>query len=129
MSVASRRQPGIASPSVGMNCRPGRHRTLNEGKKAVCGDILDAPKADAAGATAILLGCDRDDGLVIGFSPSRALFRAADISFINLDSPGQKVPSGPDHRPAQLVQPRPGGLVAAKPQHPLQTTSPGTTAA
>ena len=26
---------------------------------------------------------------------------------------------GAHHRPAQLVQPRPGGLVAAKPEHPL----------
>ena len=120
MLISTRRQPGIAFPSIGMDYRPGRDRTLDEGKKAVRRDILDALKANATGTAAILFGCNSNDGFVLGFSTACALFGAAHIGFVNLDSPRQKVSSWPDHCPAQFVQPGPGRLVAAQPEFSLQ---------
>src|ERR1035437_121768 len=120
MLISTRRQPGIAFPRIGMDYRPGRDRTLDEGKKAVRRDILDALKANATGTAAILFGCNSNDGFVLGFSTACALFGAAHIGFVNLDSPRQKVSSWPDHCPAQFVQPGPGRLVAAKPEFSLQ---------
>ncbi len=61
MLVARSRKPGIAFPEVGMNHRPRHHGTPDEGKQAVRGDIADAPKADAAGVSSVLLDGHRDD--------------------------------------------------------------------
>ena len=119
--VAGRRQPAITTPSVGMDHRPGRHGILDEGKKAVRGHVLNAPKADPADAATPLLGRHRDDGLCFGFPAPLSLFGAADIGFVNLDSAGEAIPTGPDHRSPQLVEPGPRRLVAAEPEHPLQT--------
>ena len=85
MLVTSRCQSRIASPSVGVNHRPRLHGALDEGKEAVCRDICDTLEADPAKPSAILLGRYGDDGLALGFSASRALFRAANIGFVNLD--------------------------------------------
>ena len=118
MLVTGRRQSGITSPAVGVNHRPALHSALDEGKQTVCRDISDLLKADAAEGPAVLLDCYGDDGLALGFSASRTLFRATNIGFINLDRTRQQVPARPDHGAAQLVQPGPGSFVAAKPQFP-----------
>src|SRR5208283_88293 len=120
MLVTGRRQSGITSPAVGVNHRPALHNGLDEGKQAICRDISDLLKADAAKPPAVLLDCYGDDGLALGFSASRTLFRATNIGFINLDRTRQQVPARPDHGAAQLVQPGPGSFVAAKPQFPLE---------
>ena len=140
LAVASRCQPGIASPSVGIDRRPGHHRILNEAKKTVRGDILDAPKADAAGATAILLGSDPNDRLVIGFSAS-ALFRAADIKWRRprqprIEGPVRAAPSpaaacaAKSRRSRSYQVPTPAAVRARSPRSSgwSQTTSPGTIA-
>src|SRR5271165_1276976 len=120
MLVTGRRQSGITPPAVGVNHRPALNSALDEGKQAVCRDIFDLLKADAAKPPAVLLDCYGDDGLALGFSASRTLFRATNIGFINLDRTRQQVPARPDHGAAQLVQPGPGSFVAAKPQSPLE---------
>ena len=48
MLVTGRRQSGITPPAVGVNHRPALHSALDEGKQAVCRDISDLLKADAA---------------------------------------------------------------------------------
>jgi len=113
--VAGRRQPGVAVPSVGVNHRTGHHGILDEGAQAVPGHILDAPKA-AADAAASLLGRHHNDGLGLDFPASLALFRAADIGFVDLDGAREPIPAGSNHRPAQFVEPRPGCLVATQPK-------------
>ena len=106
--------------TVGMDHRPRHHSAPDEGNQAVRGDIPDAPKADTAKALTVLLDGHRDDSLRLGFAVSLALFRNIDIGFVNLDRTGQQIPPGPDHRPAQLVQPSPSRLVTAEPKLPLQ---------
>jgi hypothetical protein len=120
MLVTGRRQSGITPPAVGVNHRPALHSALDEGKQAICRDISDLLKADAAKPPAVLLDCYGDDGLALGFSASCALFRTTNIGFINLDRTRQQVPARADHGAAQLVQPGPGSFVASKPQFPLE---------
>jgi hypothetical protein len=57
MLIASRRQSRVTAPSVGLNDSPKLHGALDEGEQAVCRDIADILKADAAEPPAILLGC------------------------------------------------------------------------
>src|SRR5271166_5165781 len=118
--VASVRQPGIPAPSVGVDCRPRRHDALHKGEKAIHRHILDAPKADPADGPTALFGGHGDNGLGFGAPTTLALFRASDVGFVDFYRPRETIPTRPDHRPPQLVQPSPGRLVAAKPQCPLQ---------
>ena len=84
------------------------------------GHVLDPVEANAADALAVLLGCDRNDGLALDLSAPFVLFRAADVGFVDLDRAAECVATRPNHGAAQLVQPGPGRLVAAEPEHPLQ---------
>ena len=72
---------------------------------------LRPAQADATDALAFLLRCDGDDRLALDLAAPLALFRAADIGFVDLDGATQPIAPGPHHGPAQLVQPGPGGLV------------------
>src|SRR5229473_634897 len=47
-------------------------------------------------------------------------FRGAPIRLVDLDPPDQPIATRPNHRPPQLVQPRPRGRVAAQPQQALR---------
>ena len=42
------------------------------------------------------------------------------VGLVDLDHALQSIAIGPHHRPAKPMQHRPGGLVAAQPEHPLQ---------
>ncbi len=96
--VAGRRQPAIAAPSVGIDHRPGRHGILDEGKKAVRGHVLDAPKADPTDTPTALFGGHCDNGLGLDSPAVLALFPAADIGFVDLDGAREAIPIGSDHR-------------------------------
>ena len=106
-----------------MDDRARHHGLAHERQQAVGRHVLDPAQADAADALAILLGGNRDDRLALDLPAPLALFRAAHIGFVDFDRAAEAIPPRPHHRPAQLVQPRPGGLVAAEPEHPLQTES------
>jgi hypothetical protein len=45
---------------------------------------------------------------------------AAPPRFVDLDDPLQRIATGADHRPPELVQPCPRGLVATQAEDPLQ---------
>src|SRR5208337_2625406 len=80
-------------------------------------------KTNPADAIAILFGGDRDNGLGLGLPAALASFHTADIGLVHLYRATERVPSGADHRPAQLVQPGPGRLVAAEAENTLQPQS------
>src|SRR5271157_52540 len=123
MLVPGGGQPGIPTPAVGVD-RSARHRGgLNEGQQACARHVLDAAKTNPADAIAILFGGDRDNGLGLGLSAALASFHTADIGLVHLYRAAERVPSGADHRPAQLVQPGPGRLVAAEAENTLQPQS------
>src|SRR5271165_2010892 len=123
MLVPGGGQPGIPTPAVGVD-RSARHRGgLNEGQQACARHVLDAAKTNPADAIAILFGGDRDNGLGLGLPAALASFHTADIGLVHLYRAAERVPSGADHRPAQLVQPGPGRLVAAEAENTLQPQS------
>src|SRR5205085_10004827 len=62
-------------------------------------------------------GCQ---SLAAGAAAALAGTRAADVGLVGLDPAGQGLAIRADHGLAELVQPAPGGLVAAQAQLPLQ---------
>src|SRR3954452_22247117 len=78
--------------------------------------------AEAAPAGLAAAGLDRpaDQGLAGGAPAALAGPRATDVGLVGLDAPGQGLAVGADHGLAELVQPGPGGLVAAQARLPLE---------
>ena len=52
-------------------------------------------QADAAHATTVFLCRHDDNGLVLGLTPGLSLFRAADVSLIDLDLTGEAIAQHP----------------------------------
>ena len=67
-----------------------------------------------------LFGRHSDDRLGFGSPPTFTFFRAADIGFVDFDLATEIVSSWDGPSRPQLVQPSPGGLIATKPQFPLE---------
>ena len=74
----------------------------------------------AAGLAATALDRPGDLGLAAGAAARFARSRAADVGLVGLDPRGQRRALRPHHRLADLVQPGPGGLVAAEAHLPLE---------
>src|ERR1035438_8345609 len=120
MLVAGRREPSIAAPSIGVDHRTGHYGRLNERQEAGARHVFDAANPNPADALAIFFGCHGNDGLGLGFPAVPAFLDAADIGFVHLHCPAERVPAGADHGSAQLVQPSPGRLIAAQTENTLQ---------
>jgi hypothetical protein len=70
-------------------------------------------EAQPARALATDLDDDADQGLALALAPATAaVVVATDEGLVNLDLPVQRLALGGDHRPAQLLQDQPGGLIA-----------------
>src|ERR1039458_3208902 len=121
MFVTRSREPRIAWPSVGVNCRARLHGLSNETKQTFGGNVFDAFQSDTPDGSTIFLRRDHYDGLLIDLATSLALFRATNVGFVDLDVTSKAIPIRPYHSPAQLVHPRPCSFVAAQAQHSLQT--------
>src|SRR5512134_3070553 len=102
--------------------RRGSRLTGRRGS-AARGNIFDASHADAAGAPPLDLGRDHHDRLLVRLSPDNAGFPAAHVRFIDLHFTVQKVTPWLHHRPPQLVEPRPGRLVAAQTENALHASA------
>src|SRR5512144_1311733 len=120
MLVAQRRQASITAPAVSVDGRSGHGDSLNEGDQTVRRSVRDAAQADAADATTTFPCRHNDNGLVLGLTSALSLFRAADVSLVDLDLAGEAIAARADHRPAQLMQPGPGRLLAAQAEHALK---------
>lgn len=120
MLVASSRKPGIAPPSVGMDCRTRFHSLSNEAKQAFCRDILDVLQPDTPDSSTIFLCRNHHDGFFLDFTTPLSFFRASNVGFVDLNLAGKEIAARSYHSPAQLVHPCPGRFIAAQAQHPLQ---------
>src|SRR5208337_3442496 len=118
--ITSRRQPVVATPAVGVDHRPRHNDVPDKRYQGVRRYIFDAPQADTTNSAPALFGRHSDDRLGFGSPPTFTLFRAADIGFVDFDLATEIVSSWTHHRAPQLVQPSPGGLIATKPQFPLE---------
>src|SRR5262249_11074215 len=125
MGVALGREPGIAGPAIGGDRRRERDVPADEACEAVSrcighgGEPQPAEPA-AAGLAPTALHRAGDLGLAGGTPAGTPRSGGADISLVGLDPSAQGLAAGPDHRPADLVQPGPGRLIAAETHLPLQ---------
>ena len=106
-------------PSIGVNHGTGFYRGFDEGDEAVPGYVHDALKTDAPNTTPILLSRHHDDRLRCCLPTSHSLFRTADIGFVDFNTPGKTIPTRPNHRPAQLMEPSPRCLVSSESKNSL----------
>jgi len=112
MFVPCGREARIAFPPVGVNCCARLHGFSNEVQKAFGGNILDAFESDASDCASVFLCRDHDDGLFLDLAAPPALFRAANVGFIDFNLTGKSIAPRSYHGPAQFVQPRPSRFVA-----------------
>ncbi len=103
-----------------MNGAAGFDAIFSEGKQARQRSLFDVPQGNTSDPTAILLARHRNQRLVFRMSAAHPFFCAAQIALIHLDGASQPFASGPDHRPPQLMQARPGRLVDTPIQAPVE---------
>ena len=125
VGVAGRAQPGIALPAVGGH-RGGRGHVGGEEGLQACGrGVGDGREPQPAEpALAALAGCrlDRtgDHRLAGGAAAGLARPLATQQRLVGLDPRRERRPARGDHGLADLVQPAPGGLIAAEAHLALQ---------
>ena len=111
----------VAAPSVGVDYRPRLHGLADEWNQAAGGYVWDSPEADTPDASSILLHRDHHNALGLRLSPGYALFRAANVRLVDLDTPAETAPRRSHHCTPHLVEPGPGCLVAPQAQDTLET--------
>ena len=119
--VACGREARIAFPPVGVNGRARLHDLSNEVQQTFGGNILDAFQANAPDRSPVFLCRDYSDGLFLDLAAPLALFRTANVGFIDFNLTGKSITTWSYHGPAQLVQPRPSRFVATQAKCALQT--------
>jgi hypothetical protein len=126
VAVAGSRHVPVAAPRVGQDRGARLDSFLDERGEGCRRHVGNAAHSNPTDATLSSLGGDHHDRLVRGVAPDRALLCSADVGLVDLDLAAQAVPPWPHHGPAQLVQPDPGGLVAAQPQDSLEAQGTDT---
>src|ERR1700723_683126 len=87
------------------------------------GQVRDRTQADAANAFSIFLGGDDNQSLDLRPPADCASLLPTPVSLVHLDGAIQPVPTRTNHSPAQFMQHRPGGLIAAQAENTLQAQS------
>jgi hypothetical protein len=102
----------IALPAVGAHLETAGDMVEHEGGQHRLGD---APHAYAPGRLTAIFDGDHHDRLAADAMARRARPARTEIAPVDLDRAAEELASWDHHRPAQLVKPRPRGLVAAEP--------------
>src|SRR6266498_2861400 len=115
-------ESAVALPVIGVDYRAGLHRSADEVGEHTSGAVRDAGKPDPATRPArTRLDRDRDDRPVDKRpAPESARPGRADRCLVDFDLAGELVTPWAHYCPAQLVQQRPRGPVAAEAEQPLQ---------
>jgi hypothetical protein len=77
-------------------------------------------KANSPYSRSIFFDCDNHKSLIYIPSAAKLFFWRTNITLVNFHPSTKKFPAGPDHRPAELVQPRPSRFVAFQAENSLQ---------
>jgi hypothetical protein len=116
-------QAGVSLPPVsdhdGARSDAGQDEAI-EGRPA---GVRDPSEPDPPRSLAPALDRHRDQGFLASLTTVQARFVSADEGLVDLEIAAQQVAAGHDHRTAQLVQPRPGRLVAAQAEQLLDHRS------
>lgn len=89
--------------------------------------IGDTRQAEPPGSAGAALDTDDDQGFLASRpSATESWFLTTDERLVDFDVAVEQLSTGDHHRSAQLVQPRPGRLVAAQPEQSLQPKRGGS---
>jgi hypothetical protein len=114
----------VAAQRIGDHCRAGFDRCGDEAPQAVSRGVGDHSQSDPPEPPFAFRGTfDRHchQGLSLRTTATLALSRTSDDGLVDFDLSAEQLTSRRNHRTPQPVQHRPRGLVAAEPEHPLQT--------
>src|ERR1039457_1237192 len=114
-------QSQIGFPAIGSDRASRRNRLSNEPVQARAGRVWNHAQTNASDALSILFGGDDNQSLFLRPSAYCAGFLSTPVSLVHLDNAIQSVAARANHGPAQLMQHRPGRLVAAQAEYPLKT--------
>src|SRR4051794_20513872 len=120
------RERGVPGPAVADDGAARDDVAGDEGAERGGRVVLDPRQPDPPRALALDLDRARDQelALVRAARPDRLVLAAkGDRGLVDLDQAGERLAFGVDHRPAELAQEQPGGLVAAEPE--LEPELPG----
>jgi len=126
MKVAELLQTSISVPVVGFHDTAGFNGLCDCRGQALCRGVCDTLKPDSPNTLHILLCRNDYQRFSLRSTASFPRLLSTDIHLVNLDRAGEPITSWPDHGPAQLVQPCPGGFIAAQPENPLDSSRTGT---
>jgi len=126
MKVAEPIQPIISVPVVGFHDTAGFNSLFDRWGQAPSRGVCDTLKPDSAYTLPILLCRNDYQRFSLRSTASFPRLLSTDIRLVNLDGAGEPISSWPDHGPAQLMQPCPGGFIAAQPENPLHSSRTGT---
>jgi hypothetical protein len=110
----------VAGVAVGRHDAAELDQLLDHRQQAVGAGIDDRRKANATHTAAALLDRDQHRRLLLGSTAVFAGCDAADVGLVNLDLASEPIAAGPDHRASELMQQRPGRLVAPEAEHTLE---------
>jgi hypothetical protein len=120
MAVAEFPQRSIGLPAVRQDKGPRDHGPLHEARQRARRGVRDHLEPDAACSLPPHFNGAHDQRLIPELAPAlQARFVASQVGLVNLDLVLERFPLRVDHGHAQLVQERPGRLVA-EPELALQ---------
>src|SRR2546428_10359796 len=125
MAIADVGESAVALQTVRDHDGARADGLLDERQQAVRRGVGDPAQANPTDGRAAHLCSDGNQGLFADVATSPTGLAAANERFVYFHRAGQAVPAGPHHGAAELVEPRPGGAVAAEPQDTLQAQRAG----
>jgi hypothetical protein len=125
MDVAELLHPIVSVPGVGPHHAAGFNSLCDRRPQAPGRGVCDPLKPDSSHALPILLCRNNDQCLSLCSTASFSRFLSTDIHLVNLDGAGEPISPRPDHSPAQLMQPCPGGFIASQSENSLYSSRTG----
>ena len=120
MLVAMMLQRVVAGPAISVHEAVRCDGVLNKRRQAGPGGVEETAQPDAAQSAALDFHRNYNQRLGFRLPPAPARVHARHIGLVHFDPAGEAIAARTHHRPTKLVEPRPGGLVAAQTQRPLQ---------
>src|SRR5579863_7234294 len=116
----------VAQPAVRVDHTAGLNRLFDERHQTGSRSIGNVAQTNAPNSLSILLSGNDNQGLHFHLTPPQTFFQSAQVSFVDFHGSRQAIATGPDHSPAQLMQPTPSRPVVLQSQDPLQTQGAST---
>jgi hypothetical protein len=110
----------VAQPCIGAYDAATFYDVLDKGNQAVGRGIWYGAHSDSTNSFSVFLSGDYNQGLPFRLTAPNALFWAAKIGFVNLNSSNKAVAPKSNHCAPQFVNPSPCSLVATQTQDALE---------